>query len=228
MRSAFVILFLLAAGKSFAQDDPFANIPLTGKTIKAFIPDHYSMLRDTMYYGDLNQDGLEDAVLVLYSTFEDSPENHGDEMPDRLLLILFKTANGYTLAGKSSKAVLCYQCGGVFGDPFDGVSISEKGVLQISHYGGSSERWAFQEKFRYQNGSFYLIGSSSDIYSIAKDCGDNSIGEADHIHHDNNWITGDEEILEKGDNCRITKNIKHKIKKKPLVSLNRYEGPQGS
>jgi len=83
--------------------------------------------------GDLNRDGREDAVLVL--------EPQDPEQP-RPLLILIGDANGkLKLAKRSAKAVYCKTCGGMMGDPFQGVTI-ETGRFTIEHYGGSAWRWS--------------------------------------------------------------------------------------
>lgn len=88
--------------------------------------------------GDLNRDGREDAVLVL--------EPQDPEQP-RPLLLLTRDANGaLALAKRSDKAVYCRNCGGIMGDPFQGVTV-EKGRFTIEHYGGSSWRWSFNLTF---------------------------------------------------------------------------------
>lgn len=83
--------------------------------------------------GDLNRDGREDVVLVL--------EPQDPEQP-RPLLILVRDAKGaLKLAKRSAKAVFCRNCGGMMGDPFQGVVV-EKGRFTIQHYGGSAWRWS--------------------------------------------------------------------------------------
>ena len=83
--------------------------------------------------GDLNRDGREDVVLVL------EPED--PEQP-RPLLILVRAADGsLKLAKRSAKAVFCRNCGGMMGDPFQGVTL-EKGRFTVQHYGGSAWRWS--------------------------------------------------------------------------------------
>ena len=49
----------------------------------------------------------------------------------------------------------------MMGDPFQGVGI-EKGILHITHSGGSSWRWGIIDKYRFQDGDFYLIGCTKD------------------------------------------------------------------
>ena len=50
--------------------------------------------------------------------------------------------------------------GGMMGDPYGETKI-EKGILIISQNGGSSWKWDVTDKYRFQNGHFELIGTSS-------------------------------------------------------------------
>jgi hypothetical protein len=46
--------------------------------------------------------------------------------------------------------VLCYNCGGVFGDPYEGLAI-KNGYFSVEHYGGSSWRWTRIITFKYHD-----------------------------------------------------------------------------
>ncbi len=46
------------------------------------------------------------------------------------------------------------------GDPFEDMEI-KNGLLLISQSGGSSWKWGHTDKYRYQEGDFYLIGYTS-------------------------------------------------------------------
>lgn len=97
---------------------------------------------------DLNGDGRKDAILVLEDL---SPKTNPDDFEEgkRSLLILERGANDkLTLAKRSDKVVYCRTCGGVFGDPFDGVTVGAK-TFTVSHYGGSGWRWANRYTFNY-------------------------------------------------------------------------------
>ncbi len=95
---------------------------------------------------DLNGDGTKDFILVLerkISEKEDYPDNQ------RPLLILTRDKNNkLTEAKRSESIVLCSQCGGIFGDPFNGVEVGNK-TFTVSHYGGSAWRWSNSYKFNY-------------------------------------------------------------------------------
>ena len=97
---------------------------------------------------DLNGDGREDFILVLE---REKPAMDADDFPvgQRPLLILLRGADGrLTMAKRNEQVVMCSQCGGVFGDPFEGV-IAGRNTFSVEHYGGSAERWKFSYQFNY-------------------------------------------------------------------------------
>ena len=160
----------------------------------------------------LNNDTLLDKVLVLKCDEEEM-------IPDtnRLLLILFKSILGYELSANTPSAIMCKGCGGVFGDPFAGIEI-RKNVLIISHYGGSSWRWSYTHKFRYQNNDWYLIGGTKSFYHCTEQC--ESLDDFVGNYSDANLITGD--VLERkiDEKCKLTE-IKKKIIKS-LITLSKF------
>jgi hypothetical protein len=97
---------------------------------------------------DLNSDGTEDFILVLE---KQNPSRDSDDFPvnQRPLLILLRGADGkLAVAKRNEKIVMCSQCGGVFGDPFEGV-IAGRSSFSVEHYGGSAWRWKYSYKFNY-------------------------------------------------------------------------------
>ena len=89
-----------------------------------------------------------------------------DHPTKRPLLVLIGEGNGkYKLAARNDNVVLCVDCGGVFGDPFEGVSI-KNGVFSVEHYGGSSWRWTKIITFKYSavNKNWLLSRVGSDSY----------------------------------------------------------------
>lgn len=114
-----------------------------------FLPEGQKL--DTLAVGDLNKDGLEDAVIV----YEPEKLLKHQRNEKRILRILLKQADGkYQLAAESNGVVAGENMNNVF---FIGIEII-KGILVINHdflRGGSTH------KYRYQNGGFYLIGGES-------------------------------------------------------------------
>jgi len=90
---------------------------------------------------DLNRDGRPDAILV------SEAKAAGEDDGPRLLQILLRQPDGkLKVAVRSERAVMCRQCGGVFGDPFEGIQ-TQAGGFSLLHYGGSNWRW--REDFRF-------------------------------------------------------------------------------
>lgn len=96
---------------------------------------------------DLDGDRDDDFVLVLE---KEKPEIVDDfPVKQRPLLILRRTADGkLELAKRNDLLVMCSQCGGVFGDPFDSIDVA-RNTFTVNHYGGSNWRWAVSYKFNY-------------------------------------------------------------------------------
>ncbi|AIZ42455.1 hypothetical protein [Cellulophaga baltica] len=117
------------------------------------IPDNYSVVDSVS--GDLDKDSIAELV-VAYNT---GPENEIDGIPRELIVYKLKN-NKWTEWKKSGQALYGSKDGGMMGDPFGEIEI-KNGILLISQNGGSSWKWGFTDKYRFQNGEFYLIGYSS-------------------------------------------------------------------
>jgi hypothetical protein len=99
--------------------------------------------------GDLNGDKRPDAILILKIAGEDTLQREDDTYPKRPMLLLVRQHNGaLKLAARNDTVVMCRQCGGIFGDPYESVSI-EKAAFSINFYGGSAWRWSHEYSFRY-------------------------------------------------------------------------------
>ncbi|WP_090105716.1 hypothetical protein [Chitinophaga sp. CF118] len=124
--------------------------PVAGTTgWRVFLP--AGQVLDTLSYGDLNKDGLEDVVIV----FQPKKALQHQRNTTRELRILFKQQDGnYLLAATSSHAAMPEGDGNIF---FSGTEI-KNGILIVEH---EFLRGGCTYKYRYQNGGFYLIGASS-------------------------------------------------------------------
>ena len=116
--------------------------------------------------GDLNTDKRADAILILKPLGEDSAF---DKEPLRPFLILIRESNGkLKQVLRNDRVVMCRQCGGVFGDPYQETTISNNG-FRISFYGGSSWRWAYQYEFVYRparNNWYLVLETQSSFHSV--------------------------------------------------------------
>ncbi|MEM7368614.1 MAG: hypothetical protein AAF587_08410 [Bacteroidota bacterium] len=113
----------------------------------AFIPHGYSMLDSAS--GHLNMDSIIDMILILKKDGEETssePVDHPEERP--LLLLLGQANNQFRLATQNKQTVYCVNCGGMMGDPYQGLVIKD-GYFSVEHYGGSGLRWSRIITYRY-------------------------------------------------------------------------------
>lgn len=117
------------------------------------IPDNYSVVDSVS--GDLDKDSIAELVVA----YNMGPENDINGVPRELIIYKLKN-NKWIEWKKSDQALYGSRDGGMMGDPFGEIEI-KKGILLISQNGGSSWKWGFTDKYRFQDGEFYLIGYSS-------------------------------------------------------------------
>ena len=101
--------------------------------------------------GDLDKDGIDEKVIV-YETNESTEYGNVRE-----IRILKKVGGKWKDWKKSKSAILKSEEGGIMGDPFEGIEI-KSGILNINFFGGSSWKWSYTDKYRFQNNNFELIG----------------------------------------------------------------------
>lgn len=116
--------------------------------LESFIPKGYDVITQTK--GDLNLDKIDDYILVLRKVSEETTSNMDGGKPDKrpLLILLGQTDQSYKLAYKNDNAVYCIDCGGVFGDPFTGISI-KNGYFSIEHGISGGTHWEDITTFKY-------------------------------------------------------------------------------
>ncbi len=93
------------------------------------------IILDTMT-GDLNRDAYADLLMVL----QFDGKFVADDEPRPLLIFLGTPSGKLKLSEQNDNIVLCEGCGGVFGDPYEGLAI-KNGYFSVEHYGGSNWRW---------------------------------------------------------------------------------------
>lgn len=117
----------------------------SARELARFTPAGYRV--EAVSQGDLNRDAFPDQVVLLRQLDADS-STMGDETARPLLLLLGSASGRYTLAGRNDKVVLCTGCGGMMGDPFQGITI-KNGYFSLEYYGGSAWRWTHVTTFKY-------------------------------------------------------------------------------
>lgn len=105
--------------------------------------------------GDLDGDYIPEKVIV-YNTKDTTDFGNFREIQ-----ILKRVNQKWTIMEKSRNAILKSKDGGMMGDPYQSTEI-KNGILMITQAGGSSWKWGYTDKYRFQNGHFELIGYSSD------------------------------------------------------------------
>ena len=138
MKNTSCLLLMVCSVFSFAQKE----FQPTGSTVIETVE------------GDLDGDRIPEQVII-YNT-KDTAE-YGNI---REIQILKKVNGKWKILEKSRNAILKSRDGGMMGDPYQSTEI-EKGILMITQAGGSSWKWDYTDKYRFQNGRFELIGYSS-------------------------------------------------------------------
>jgi hypothetical protein len=138
MRKTFCLLFAVSGIFCLAQ--------------KQFQPAGSTILETVD--GDLDGDKIPEKVMI-YTT-----KDEGELGKIREIQILKKVNGKWTILEKSRNAVMESSAGGMMGDPYQSTGI-EKGILTIIQAGGSSWKWDVTDKYRFQNGHFELIGTST-------------------------------------------------------------------
>lgn len=158
---------------SFAQDSTTELVVNTvfddvinQSNLNDFIPAGYSLLHSAT--GDLNLDTYPDMLLVLKSEAEDTIESYDKQTPRPLIILLGQQDGTYKLGGRSDHVVLCGGCGGIYGDPYVGLTIKD-GYFSAEHYGGSNWRWTRIITFKYNkdDSKWYLHKDGGDSYHIS-------------------------------------------------------------
>ncbi|AJS59368.1 hypothetical protein [Paenibacillus sp. IHBB 10380] len=191
------------------------KVPST-KDILSIIPVGWKILDDldgeqAIAKGDLNKDGLADVVAVIEAIDSDSSE---EASPRSLIIAFGNKDHTYSLSIKAETAILRANEGGVWGDPFESITI-DRGSVLLSFYGGSNWRWFSSYRFRFQKDDWYLIGATLGSYFTGTTTSENADVE------DYNLLTGDY-VFKKADDKGKPKISTGNRGKKKLVKLKDF------
>ena len=137
-----------------------------GSSLEELIPSGWKILDNKT--GDLNQDGFQDLAFVIQDTDPDAfslNDGFGGDTLDlnpRLLEIYFGSESGVLKRVLQSDQFIIRKDSPTMDEPFAGLEITEKGILEVQfHIWHSAGSWFTSNhtyKFRYQDNQFALIG----------------------------------------------------------------------
>ena len=205
---------LSASNKETANSTEYSG---SVQDFSQLIPEGWSILtaygEEAKAEGDLNKDNIPDIAAVIEQNTSANTNGTIDlsNPPARSLIIAFRNPdNSYNLSVIADKAVLLANEGGIFGDPFDSISIN-RGSVVLHFYGGSSWRWYENFRFRFQDKDWYLIGATIGSYFNLSD-------SIEPDEEDYNLLTGDYIFQKKNESGEMI-TTKGNRGKKSLVKL---------
>lgn len=139
------------------------DLPQTALTLLALSDTDHVMDKAA---GDLNGDGIQDWAVVIEGAPEtEEPSEYVKNAPRTLTIILGDGNGGYRLGQSSGHGFIGRDCdGGIWGDPYEGISIKD-GELLYTEYGGSSDRWNPTFRFIWQGDGLVLSHVTEVAYS---------------------------------------------------------------
>ncbi len=142
MHKILYSLFLLIAHSAVAQEK------LLPGELNPFVRNGYEVL--DWATEDLNGDKRKDYVLILRKQGEDTAGVESDiwEIHRPFLLITREKENKLKLVVENNSIIMCRYCGGVLGDPYNGITL-KTGEIQLNFFGGSGFRWSVTLFFRF-------------------------------------------------------------------------------
>lgn len=120
------------------------------------IPEYVTVI--ALYKGDIGLDGVEEIALVMEIYVQGEDESDFFDADGQRMLILYreKEDGTYEYWKENHCVVEGKYNGGVLGDAFSGIEIKD-GVLCIYSYGGSSDRWSYNDYYNMRNGELVLV-----------------------------------------------------------------------
>ena len=129
--------------------------------LDSFILEGYEIL--DLKRADINSDNRADAILVLKLKGEDTLSSDAS----RPLLLLTRDVKGkLNLVRQNDNTVYCFNCGGMMGDPYVGITVKGN-YFSVEHYGGSGGgRWSkiVTYKFDSQHSEWFLHQDGSEFF----------------------------------------------------------------
>ncbi|HAK45585.1 MAG TPA: hypothetical protein DCO79_06660 [Spirochaeta sp.] len=178
-----------------------------GAVFESYIPDGWSVLSSVE--ADFNNDALIDIAAILEKSEDE------DSLYPRTLIILFQNSmNSYTLSAATDTAVMRANEGGIWGDPFESLTVSGSDIV-VEFYGGSNWRWYNKYNFTYRDNLWRLSELRLGYYFTPTTTFDN----ADEEYY--NFLTG-KYISRKTDDAGSLNIYEEDMKKRDLIPLKDF------
>jgi hypothetical protein len=156
--AAIALFAVVSAAQDQEVKRPPLIVPEVADSAAAFVPKGWRVHADTLSQADLNGDGRADAAFVITHGGSVAAGSDEQSIAKHVLVLALRGSDGRLHRSVvNDAAILDGDEGGVFGDPFESLSV-ERGAIVIAHYGGSRDRWSFTHRYRFQNGKWTLIG----------------------------------------------------------------------
>ena len=210
---------MVDTNKLFSKQERVTSSYDPEKGIDDNIPEGYELKE--LLAGKPKEDSRKFIVLVLSPIGEEDYDSIAQI--NRKLIVLEQSRSYTQVIATSDEVVLCKSCGGIFGDPYNGIELKAN-ILKVSNYGGSAWRWSENYTFRFQDYEWQLIGATYDSYFNAKECPD-GVGSAGRQLEDINFATRKMQIIHTRErNCTPYEDYWKKFEKKKPIALNAFPG----
>lgn len=135
MKKLLPLLFLLKVTFAFGQD---FKESLRLEDMHEFLPEGYVVLDTATGY--LNKDAFID-LIILYKKIDEEEISDVTNNPEKRPLVLYvgDGSGAFKRIAQNENVAYCFDCGGMMGDPYQGISI-KNGYFTVEHYGGSGWR----------------------------------------------------------------------------------------
>ncbi len=155
--SAVILLFPGVLCFAMMGDDPDRSTVDLPEAAAKVLPDSGDVIASVK--ADLNGDGKDD-YLVAFEYLN----------AERELLVVINQGKKYSIAARSKRAILCKECGGVYGDPFVRIW-AEKKKFGVDHFGGSNFKWSNNSEFGYsrRDKNWQLVKFDDANYNLEND-----------------------------------------------------------
>lgn len=188
MKSILIIYILLFVSPLFAKTNT-VNLKEIGASVADLTPKDWKLLASAQ--GDLNKDGLDDLVFIIQNTAPENIEKHTGlgsntiDLNPRIMAIYFQNITSKTYSKqKQLDDFIVLRDSPTMDEPLDGISITDKGVLNITfRFWYSAGSWSFSihnYAFRYEQNHFNLI---------AYDLNDIHRGSGEETYYGINFLT---------------------------------------